>query len=117
MTMTPKKLLTGVRDLLSVPGQWHQGDLANDAEGNMEAPDHRNAVCWCLMGAFIKVGAYHEIKSYREARKALMGHLDMKDENFSIIGWNDNPKRTQDQVVAALDQAILLVEKLEPIHE
>lgn len=92
---TAKEGLMAARALIA--RGWTQHAAARTANGETLSPEQcasETAVCWCTFGALRAVGSM-------EADKALR----------TIIGgplteWNDDPDRTQAQVLAAFDKAI-----------
>jgi hypothetical protein len=82
---------------------WTQGVYARDADGNdiEDCDDTRDAACWCASGALhLSGGTFGS-----HARSALVAAIETSD----IAGWNDDPARTQEEVLAAFDKAIALV--------
>lgn len=99
------EILTEVRGLLSEPGRWTQYASARNASGDPVPPRSDEAVCFCAVGAFYKVG-YPESadprkgNGYWEARQLVNDNLDGR----SIISVNDVDGRQA--VLEALDKAI-----------
>ena len=42
-------------DLISTPGKWTKGTYARDISGEEVYPDSESAVCFCSLGALMKV--------------------------------------------------------------
>lgn len=88
---------------------WTQGAEARAAGGEPTEPWRRDAVCWSLLGTI--VAAYEEL-SRREAGLGLdqlaiaMRRLAQFVDADSLALWNDEPGRTQADVVATLGQAV-----------
>lgn len=76
---------------------WTQGALARDRNGKHTGPKNLQATCWCLGGALIQAG--FRFGDYRFTSRR------------SVAGWNDDPKRTQTQVLACLDNSIAALQK------
>jgi len=100
--MQTHEILTAAADLLDKPGAWTQGVFALDSEGNETYSAGDDAVCWCVLGALNRVKA-----------------LDGSPYSFlgQVIGvspidvWNDDPTRTQSEVVSALRKASELAQR------
>lgn len=96
-------VLDAAADLLSKPGAWTQGAYARDADGNDLVSNDDGvvvplqAVCFCLYGAV----AYVEGETISESKAGQF----LEGLNVSAIEWNDDPERTQDEVVAKLREA------------
>ena len=122
-------LLTAARGLL-VTG-WCQGTMAQqksetkDHRGrvpvaweNIEVYRYQDASRWCLEGALKKVreetphpddptADLFTIWDEREAFRLLEQALGLK-KGDSLIAWHDEEGRTQEEVIAAIDDAIAL---------
>lgn len=101
MTDTPlcvADVLERAADLIEPKGAWTQGELARDIRREPTDPDEPDAACWCLEGALQKVCGRHE--AYQAVRRVVA--------EPSLWGWNDDPNRTQEEVVAALRRAATL---------
>lgn len=66
----------------------------------------------CALGALQKAtifdpNAKHAASAYTAATELLSRHLGFKDGDVgcSVPGWNDDPERTKEEVVAALQSA------------
>ena len=102
-------VLNAAADLIEPEGRWTQGTLARDKAGlAVYNPDDAEAYCWCVAGALQHVtgGGWSDadFDIYHASRRAVLVAVGM-DENDSIAIWNDAPKRTQAEVVAAIRQA------------
>ena len=105
--MTPPSTVADTLDaaaeLLSKPGAWTQGAYARDADGEdlLDANDNLmvppEAVCFCLYGAV----AYIEDDTVRGGEACQY----LERLGISATEWNDEPERTQDEVVAKLREA------------
>ena len=76
---------------------WCQGVAAKDGDGRVCMPDASYAAKWCLIGACIK--AYPE---RTERRFQVATKLQHKLGNLHYAKWNDDPKRTQAEVIELL---------------
>jgi len=81
---------------------WCQGQQAVDGEGSGVAPHDDDAVAWCLVG------------STAAERSAVLSWA-ADDVLHRVLGrplvcWNDEPGRTQADVLALFDHAISLAE-------
>lgn len=86
---------------------WIQEDMALDSEGYEVPPTHHDAIQWCLLGAIDAVYPIDE-RSIVVARVAdrirgwgLMPRPDLSDDQV-LVGWNDEPTRTVDEVIELL---------------
>ena len=104
--------LKAVRELLSSPKKWTQGQYAKDARGHAVDDCSPKATCWCLVGSMWKRG--YDVGQWGCERvmsmiNPLTAQLPPKDRipGFSLTVWNDDPARTHEEVLALLDKAIL----------
>jgi hypothetical protein len=103
--MTPVEILTQARDLIAQPGKWTQGWYARRADGKDCYWADDEASCFCAVGAVEKTVGFDFIwsashrKSYEYLREVVGGVVDR---------FNDDPTRTQEEVVQAFDKAIEL---------
>lgn len=91
--------LKAARELVARPGGWTQEAFARDDEGQQTQSRSRDAVCWCAEGAL-------------KASRSGFAEFDFLQKllGLPIAVWNDEPGRTQADVVAAFDRAIALAE-------
>ena len=90
--MTPRQSLQTLITLYSKPDTWCQGSGAVDSKGDAVMPDGSDACKWCLWGA-----------CFRFNIKPGDVFSNGKGELFyRIVNWNDDPKRTQADVLAML---------------
>lgn len=100
------KLLRSARDL--VARGWVQGADARSTDGAAVQPWAADAVGWSLLGAIV---AALEAESAAgkdlplEQLAAAMHALAEFVTDDSLAGWNDDPSRTQQQVMDTLLQA------------
>ena len=94
---------------------WTQHTLSVDADGRTADPSSPEAKKWCLDGALYAAvpdlsGNNFQDKLARrhQAREAITQATDDLD---SIDQWNDKRGRTQEQVLAALDQTVAYCEE------
>ena len=118
---TPQQLtlgLTMMRDLLEKPEGWTQGAYARDKNGKQVDEFSRNeATCFCIMGAAANVARKLQNGSSKDYDEAIM-RVDMNyairnalehdwgESIRSIPDFNDNPRRTQEDVVQLLNDTI-----------
>ena len=96
-------VLNRAADLLEKPGAWTQGEWARDKNGEGE-PLPGSDVCWCAYGACYAVNGY----TWRGCGLDVVYALDQwsrANSYPSIQHFNDEPGRTQAEVVAALREA------------
>jgi len=80
---------------------WCQGKSALDGDGNPIDATHPQAVRFCIFGAFDATGIILEdpvIELFKEASGL--------PPDRPLTGWNDEPGRTQSEVLEAFDRAI-----------
>jgi hypothetical protein len=82
---------------------WTQEVFARDRRGKEVRTAERSAACWCAYGAVIRADAEYDGYVYLSRAIGLTGQL--------ISQWNDEPTRTQQEVLAAFDRAIELAEQ------
>lgn len=77
-----------VKELLSDETKWIKGDYARDKSGKTAFPNSLDAACWCLHGAIIH--CYYQSIKYSSVERLVRKELQLA----SIHKWNDDPKRT-----------------------
>lgn len=99
--LLPSEVLSAAADLIEKPGAWLQDGLAHDAGGLAAKVTSDTAVCFCAEGAIARfVGDYCTTR-----------YFDVENWLVRVIGkpipcdWNDDPERTQAEVVTALRKA------------
>lgn len=98
------QVLEEAADLLAKPGAWTQGALSRDADGkNVPLND---GICFCMGGAISKSADGAKTAQ----RKAMQAVRDVVGAGW-VAGWNDDPKRTQAEVVAKLREAAALAKE------
>ena len=100
------QLLRDARQL--VESSWCRGADARDADGSVVEPWDEQAASWSMLGAIVAV-LEHEASFAGELplddlTAALYALGDLIDTD-SLVEWNDDPRQTQANVVALLDQA------------
>ena len=98
--------MEGAREL--VAESWCQGADARDVNGFDVDPWDDEAASWSLLGAVVAV---------LELEASLAGDLPLGElgaalfaladliKTDSLVDWNDDPRQTQGNVIAVLDQA------------
>ncbi len=100
------EILKRARELLTPEGRWIKGALARSADGADVRDDFSNATCFCALGA-INVAWYSMLGG--EKRSFLDAALLLEDQlpaGMGIPAFNDDPKTTHADVLAAFDRAI-----------
>ena len=101
-----RQLLQDARTL--VAESWCHGADARDVNGLEVDPWNDAAASWSLLGAMIAVlereASFERELPLAELGAALYALADLIDAD-SLVDWNDDPRQTQDNVVAVLDQA------------
>ena len=105
--MTVREQLIAAR--AKVDAGWTQGVFARDANGSdlLIAQNFEGAVCFCASGALKAIGADTFGPAYK-ALSAAVGH-------YFISNWNDEPKRTKEEVLAGFDKAIAAQDALQVV--
>ena len=78
---------------------WTKGLYACDKNFHECTPRSYSALRWCSSGAI--QAAYTYSVAYREAVDKLRNVIGRED----IAGWNDDPERTHEEVIAAFEKA------------
>jgi hypothetical protein len=101
-----RRLLQDARTL--VAESWCHGADARDVNGLEVDPWDDAAASWSLLGAMVAVlereASFERELPLAELAAALYALADLIDAD-SLVDWNDDPRQTQDNVVAVLDQA------------
>lgn len=96
-------VLNRAADLIEPEGAWTQGVTARNAKGEIVSWRVPEAICWCAVSSISKAaGDNHGI-----AASARMAMRKVVPTGY-ISDWNDHPRRTQAEVVAALRSVALL---------
>lgn len=102
-------ILKRARALLTPPGAWTQTAFARDRDGEPINADSEAAISWCSAGA---LEASKGGKTRWRAQNHLKSAISTSERSFvsewSVLTWNDNPDRTQKEVLAAFDKAIAM---------
>jgi hypothetical protein len=90
-----------------VAAGWTQGSLTRDAQGATQC-SYAEATCYCSWGAILAASdeldlANPSVRLYAED----LFESTYAEPGVSLISWNDRPGRTQAEVVAAFDAAIV----------
>lgn len=113
--MTALEILKAARELLSDESRWTKEASARTIAGEETDALSRKAVCWCMDGAIEKaMGGWSSCRDeYSKAADALaasthdgIGVLH-RDE---FVLFNDDPKTTHADMLAAFDRAIAALE-------
>lgn len=100
------RLLQQTRKL--VAKGWCQGSDARDSHGASLQPWDGRAVSWSLLGALVAAVERESAASgeipIEELAAALSPLADLVDTD-SLVAWNDDPRRSQAEVVGTLDRA------------
>lgn len=94
---SPLATLRAARELISVPERWTQDVPARGKSGKEVSPISKHAVCWCMVGATLKVnrGRRHE---------AALDELKADAGQWFIGDLND--ESTHAEVLALFDRTI-----------
>ncbi len=86
-----------MKELLSDPTKWTQGESARDEHGNKCSALEPQAVCFCLLGAMNRC---YPGQTFTEAYNKLAKNVP----NGDIADWNDDVMRTHPQVLALITE-------------
>jgi hypothetical protein len=99
------EVLRGARAKIAIG--WCQGASARDSEGRVVRIDKPEACCWCSIGG-IYASAVGDDATGDRALAALVRALNPP----SLLSfWNDEPARTQTEVLELFDRAIAQEER------
>lgn len=104
MAKTVKEILVCARELLTPPGAWIQGEAAQTKDGLIVSAKDENAVCFCAVGALERCADTYAGNTYRQAYLKLIAQGAKRQG--SLVRWNDEDSRTQEEVLAVFDAAI-----------
>jgi hypothetical protein len=95
-------------ELLDSPEKWTQGTSARNVFGQPVPSTDPSAVCWCASGAIgcCYPTAYQPSGTFPiHARLAnYLAKQPYRPESGTISLWNDDPRRTYEEVVAVLKE-------------
>ena len=100
--MNSVQVLQAALALLVDPTRWTQRALARNEFGDEERdPRSVDATQWCVFGALTKVTTEADLPAVIRAEEAL--------ERVGCTGtsWNDAPERTHNQVLVAIERALI----------
>lgn len=92
--------LTSMRELL-VQG-WHQGSTGQDVSGRSISAMDGDAVSWCMIGAYLRA----DVDLDNKGLDRVFFLIVRKIGTDNVAHWNDEPGRTKEEVLAALDSII-----------
>lgn len=99
------RVLTAARQRIAQPNGWTQDSFARNAEGDKVSDHHPSATCFCAWGAVRRARTDVYLEEHFGTTDTLFSVLGLQPGD-SVASWNDNPKRTQAEVIAAFDKAI-----------
>lgn len=99
--MTPAEILRKARALIDTPEKLARGVYARDAKGKAVPPYSPDAVCYCVVGAIMRVGGFGDriAAGIAALTRAVIG---------PVPTWND--VSTHAEILAGFDRAIALAE-------
>jgi hypothetical protein len=108
--VTAREILVDARG--RVQQGWCHGVDARDARGRRCAPWHPDARSWSVLGSLVaSEGGDADVRAH--ASGAELGNavslLAEAVGSSSLQVWNDEPGRTQEEVLAAFDRALALL--------
>lgn len=102
------EVLEVLRDGLErVERGWCQDTLARDEHGDPTTVGPHGAVSWCLLGALVAASLDRPLELVTRAADALAPYVG----EGGLVGWNDRPGRTQEEVVGAIRSCIASMEE------
>lgn len=102
--MSVKKILQKARKLIAKG--WTQGAFARNDRGWSVGNNSPDAQCFCAVGAIRTAAGWDGNAPMGEYREALSAVRAATGSRLPIPSWNDNAKRTKEDVLAAFDKAI-----------
>jgi hypothetical protein len=90
---------------------WVKGTSAVDAIGESVSVYSPDAVCFCASGAIAAGGRWNDDKELADELFTFVVRQIEERRFLRYTKWNDAPGRTQDEVLAAFDQAIELAKQ------
>lgn len=100
-------ILSAARELIAKDGVWTQGAYARDVNGDEVSESSTAAVCFCSVGALHRAGGRHQAGTLRTIKEAVnMLSEGLLSDGLHLENWNDEPNRTQAEVVALFDRTI-----------
>lgn len=102
MSARTVEVLREARRLIAERG-WTQGEYARDAAGRACEPVGATPRCYCSIGALI--AASQNDGGYAQAFGALLSAI-----GNGVVAWNDEPRRSVEDVLRAFDRAIAAAE-------
>ena len=103
--MKTSEILIKARDLIADPARWTQGTAARDANQEITEPESEGAVCWCSMGAVMKVEGFANYIRRERAYDELCDAADALDSaSAGLSDYNDT--HTHAEVMTMFDTAI-----------
>ena len=114
--MKPSELLIKAKAVIADPKHWTKGWYAHNAEGQDVEPAEPDAVCWCSLGAIVKVA--HE-EGVKDIRFKATEYLDKATEYLAKVsaecGYNGipdfNDNSSHEAVMKAWDRTIKLAKE------
>ena len=82
-------------------GAWTQGCFARDAEGEQCGTEDPKATMFCLLGGIELIYPPH---ARYDKRRVVMEKLKVFPRIGYLSVWNDDPKRTREEVVVVLKE-------------
>ena len=108
-----RDVILRMKKRLSKPDRWCQGAPARDDWGNEVTPGSPNACQWCLTGALweelndgVEDSKYVEVRDHLRYALRLHPSVGKHIDPTALVGWNDDPARTHEDVIAFLDEAM-----------
>lgn len=92
-----------VKELLSDPERWTKNWYAHDAQGGSINAQNREAACWCMLGAIIRVYGHGEMAT--TARHRLRDVIKKHYGEFDVARINDRESTTHADVMNILEMA------------
>ena len=104
--------LKRTRELLSDPNKWNQFANMFDANGKVTI-DFRRAESYCLLGA-INVCALGDTTAAKQLQESIEDNMLFTNEQRNkLTAWNDDQKRTHEEVLLLLDKTMTAMKESE----
>lgn len=113
--MLPSEILSKAADLIEPKGKWTQGWFAKNADGGSLKVFSQSATCFCAVGAMRRVAGSRGELATAFATFISASKIPEPERNAgaNIVQWNDDPARTQSEVVEAFRKAASLAAEKE----
>lgn len=106
------QIVKRAREIISAPGAWTQNAFARRVDGSRVDPTSEGACKFCAVGALAKAHLEIKMKTISQDLMEASNFVGMcipgatQTWRLSLASYNDDPDRTQEEVIAVFDRAI-----------